>query len=154
MLISLTQMFNRMASAAVVIMMLLTCADVILRFFRCPIPGTYEMVGLLGSVFVSFSLAQTSLDKGHIAVDFFFQKMSPPIQRAIEVVNGLISLVLFSGIAWYSFLYGMDLKTTGEVSMTLQIPIYPFVFGIAVGCGMLCIILALQLSQLVFKAKD
>jgi len=147
-LLSVTQMFNRLASAAVIVMMFLTCADVVLRFFRCPIPGTYEMVGLLGSIFVSFSLAKTSLDNGHIAVDFFFQKFSPKLRRTIEFVNCLLCTILFSSITWYSFLYGIDLKTTGEVSMTLQIPVYPFVFGIAAGCGMLCIVLMLQLSQL------
>jgi len=33
--------FNTLAGAAVIIMMLLTCADVLLRLLRHPIPGTY-----------------------------------------------------------------------------------------------------------------
>ena len=147
-LLTVTNILNRVASVSVIIMMFLTCADVILRYFRCPIPGTYEMVGLLGSIFVSFSLAKTSLDNGHIAVDFFFQKLPMPARRVIESTNILISTVLFGFITWYSFFYAIDLKRTGEVSMTLQIPVYPFVLGISLGCAMLCIVLVLQLATI------
>lgn len=153
-LLSATNIFNRVASASVIAMMFLTCADVILRYFRCPIPGTYEMVGLLGSIFVSFSLAKTSLDNGHIAVDFFFQKFPPALQKFIESTNILICIILFGFITWYSFFYSLDLKRTGEVSMTLQIPVYPFVLGISLGCAMLCIILILKLTKLALTSRS
>ena len=153
-LLSTTDLFNRVASVSVIMMMLLTCADVILRYFRCPIPGTYEMVGLLGSVFVSFSLAKTSLDNGHIAVDFFFQKIPPSVQRIIEFANTLICTILFGFITWYSLYYALDLQRTGEVSMTLQIPVYPFVLGIAFGCALLCIILILKITTIIFTPRS
>jgi TRAP-type C4-dicarboxylate transport system permease small subunit len=38
------------AGTAIFLMMVLTCADVVLRFLRRPIPGTYELVCFLGSV--------------------------------------------------------------------------------------------------------
>ena len=80
---SSAQVFNWIAAAAVAAMMFLTCADVLLRLFRFPIPGTYEMVGFFGAVFVSFSLAKTSLEKGHIAVDFFVNRF-PEKMRMTE----------------------------------------------------------------------
>jgi len=45
-------MANRLywiAGSAIVAMMLLTCTDVVLRYFRKPIPGTYELVCFLGA---------------------------------------------------------------------------------------------------------
>ena len=125
-------------------MMLLTSADVIMRLFRHPIPGTYEIVGLLGALFVSFSLAQTSMERGHIAVDFVFQRLNTPTQRILESINALISAAMFGAIAWYSILYAEDLRRVGEVSMTLQLPLYPFVYGIALGCAMLCLTLIIR----------
>ncbi len=135
---------NWLAAGAVGLMMMLTCADVVLRYMRRPIPGTYEMVGLLGAVFVSFSLAQTSLEKGHIAVDFLVQKLSPQTQRTIECINALISTALFAMICWQSALYAGSLQTLKEVSLTLQVPIYPFVYGVSIGCGMLCLVLLMR----------
>jgi TRAP-type C4-dicarboxylate transport system permease small subunit len=117
------------AAGSVAAMMLLTCADVVLRYLRRPIPGTYEMVGLLGAVFVSFALAQTSIEKGHIAVEFLVQRLSPGVQVAVDAVNALICTGLFAIISWQSFLYAGKLRRLGEVSMTLQMPIYPFVYG-------------------------
>jgi len=133
--------FNWIAAIAVTAMMLLTCADVLLRILRCPIPGTYEIVGLLGATFVSFSLAHTTTERGHIAVDFLVRKLSPMMQTLIDCINSIICALLFAVITWQSILYALDLKNSGEVSMTLQMPIHPFVFGIALGCGMLSLVL-------------
>jgi len=47
---NLSNAFNWLAAGAILIMMALTCADVVLRLFRHPIPGTYEIVGLMGTV--------------------------------------------------------------------------------------------------------
>jgi len=94
--------FNVLAGTAVVAMMLLTCADVILRLFRHPVPGTYEIVGFLGTVVISFSLAYTSLEKGHIAVELLIEKLPRRIQTGVESVTSFIGGALFALIAWQS----------------------------------------------------
>jgi len=137
-------LFNWIASLIVITMMLLTCIDVILRFLRCPIPGVYETVGLLGAIFVSFSLANTSMTHSHIAVDFLVKKLSPKIQDMIYCIHTLIATVLSGLIAWQSIWYALELKSNGEVSPTLQISTYPFVFGVAIGCILLCLVLSAQ----------
>ena len=140
----LSYRFNWIAAGAIVAMMLLTSTVVILRLFRHPIPGTYEIVGLLGAVVIAFSLAYTSIEKGHIAVEFLVQKFPRNVQLFITAINDLFSTFLFGLIAWQSILYASDLKQSGEVSLTLQAPIYPFIYGIAAGCGLLCFVLILE----------
>lgn len=140
----LSYRFNWIAAGAIVAMMLLTSTDVVLRLFRHPIPGTYEIVGLLGAVVIAFSLAYTSIEKGHIAVEFLVQKFPRNVQLFITAINDLLSTFLFGLIAWQSILYASDLKQSGEVSLTLQAPIYPFIYGIAAGCGLLCFVLILE----------
>ena len=136
--------FNWVAAAAVAGMMVLTCMDIILRLFRHPIPGTYEMVGFLGAVFAAFSLGYTSVKRGHIAVDFVVQKLPPRAQSLVDGVNALVCAVFFGFLARQSLVYAGDLKTHGEVSMTLQMPVYPFVYGIAAGCFLLTLVLAVR----------
>ena len=144
-----SRFFNWVAAGSVAAMMLLTCADVVLRYLRRPIPGTYEMVGLLGAVFVSFALAQTSIEKGHIAVDFLVQRLSPKTQTVVEAVNALICTGLFAIISWQSCMYAGKLRQLGEVSMTLQMPIHPFVYGISIGCGLLTLVLGIRFATVV-----
>lgn len=139
--------FNWIACVAIVVMMLLTTTDVIMRLVATPIPGVYEIVGLLGVVAVSFSLAYTSVEKGHIAVEFLVRKLSRKTQAVVAAANDFLSLVLFFFICRQSVVYAGVLKQSGEVSLTIQMPIYPFVYGIAIGCAALCIVLLMELIQ-------
>ncbi|MBN2569692.1 MAG: TRAP transporter small permease [Deltaproteobacteria bacterium] len=138
-------LFNWVAALALVGMMLLTCADVVMRrSFNKPIPGTYEIVALLGALLISFALAYTTSHKGHIAVEFLVQRFSKKVQRAIDAVNQFLGIMLFVIIAWQSLLYAMDMQASGEVSLTVQMPIHPFIFGIAMGCALVSLVLLLE----------
>lgn len=148
---SISMTMNWLAALCVTAMMVLTCADVVLRLFRRPIPGTYEMVSLLGAMVVSFSLAHTSLKRGHIAVDFVMQKFSSKVQRVTDSISSFFCTILFGIISWHMVLYAVDLQESGEVSMTLQMPVYPFVYAVAAGCGMLCIVLLIRFIESFFK---
>ncbi len=152
-ILSTADLFNWVAAGAIVVMMVLTCCDVVLRFFRHPIPGTYEIVGLLGTVVISFSLAYTTAKKGHIAVEFIVSRFSRTAQNRIDAVNDFLSLILFAVISWQSALYALDLRASKEVSLTVQIPIHPFVFGISLGCGLVCFVLALDLYKSIQRLR-
>lgn len=138
------EVFNWISAAAVAGMVVLTCMDIILRLFRHPIPGTYEMVGFLGAVFAAFALGYTSVNRGHIAVDFLVQKLPARAQSLVDGINDSICAVFFGFLSHQCLVYAGDLKSVGEVSMTLQMPVYPFVYGIALGCLLLTLVLAVQ----------
>jgi len=142
------------AGVSIVAMMLITCTDVVLRFLRMPIPGTYELVCFLGAVAVAFAMAHTSLLKGHVAVSVVVELFSQRIQGFIESVTSLLGLILFAMIAWRSILYANDLRATGEVSMTLQLPFYPFVYGIGLSAAAVCLVLLADLLENVTRIFD
>lgn len=135
---------NWIAAAAVVFMMLITTADVIMRVFRHPILGTYEIVGFTGAVVIAFSLPYTSIQKGHIAVEFLVQRLPWLARVIINIINAFISIVLFAVIAWQCAEYAETMKISGEVSSTLQMPTYPFLYGISFGCLLLCVVLFIE----------
>ncbi|MBU1167993.1 MAG: TRAP transporter small permease [Proteobacteria bacterium] len=140
----LAQAMNYISGVCVLAMMGLTCADVVLRLFRYPIPGTYEMVGFLGALAVSFALAKTSLERGHIAVGFLVQRVSPDAQKQVDRINALVLSALFGLISWYSLVFALASHRNHEVSMTLQMPIHPFIIGISACFAMLFIISTLR----------
>ncbi len=139
------------AGAAIVAMMLITCADVVLRYFRMPIPGTYELVCFLGAVAAAFAMAYTSLEKGHVSVSFVVALFPQRIQGLIESITNLFGLFLFVLIAWQSVIYANDLRLSGEVSLTLELPFYPFVYGIGFSAGVVSLILISDLLKNVRK---
>ncbi|MEA2101065.1 MAG: TRAP transporter small permease [Thermodesulfobacteriota bacterium] len=135
---------NWISAAAVAFIMFLTTADVIMRFFGSPFPGTYEIVGLVGALVISFSLPYTSIKKGHIAVEFLVQRLPQTPMRVINMVNAFIAMFLFGVISWQTALYAGSLMESGVVSPTLEMPLYPFVYGIAIGCALLCVVLFME----------
>lgn len=137
------------AGLSVISMMLLICSDVVLRYFGHPIPGTYEIVGFLGAVVISFAMAYTSVEKSHIAVDILVQRLSRRTQAILEGITSLFSFVLFGIITRQCQIYAMELRHSGEVSLTLGLPVYPVVVGIAIGCGFLCIVLLFDVIKAV-----
>ena len=139
------------AGSAIVAMMLLTCTDVVLRYFRKPIPGTYELVCFLGAVAVAFAMAHTSVEKGHVAVSFVVSLLPQRIQGLIESITTSFGLIFFVLIAWQSVIYANDLRLSGEVSLTLELPFYPFVYGISFSAAIVCLILLSDLFKSFFK---
>jgi TRAP-type C4-dicarboxylate transport system permease small subunit len=132
-------------------MMFLTCADIILRLFRRPILGTYEIVGFLGAIVAGFALAQTTIERGHVAVQVVVMRFSPQTQKIIYLTTHILSIFLFALLAWECVRYGNDFRASGEVSLTLRMPFYPVVYGIAFSAIVVCLVLFVDILQVMTK---
>jgi TRAP-type C4-dicarboxylate transport system permease small subunit len=121
--------------------MFLTVADVILRQFKVPIVGTYELVGLLGAVVVGFAIPQTSRLQGHVIMDYVTSRLPRTWGKLFHVITRILAIVTFVIIGWQLWVLGTDLRTSGEVTLTLQLPFYPVAYGISVCCCVECLVL-------------
>lgn len=135
-------------------MMFLSCADIILRLFRRPILGTYEIVGLLGAMVAGLAIAQTTIDRGHVAVQVVVARFSPRVQAIIYLITHLLSILLFALLAWECVQYGNDFRASGEVSLTLRLPFYPVVYGIALSAVVVCLVLFVDILQVLTKRAE
>lgn len=149
-----TERLDLIAALAIFAMMSITFADVVLRLFRRPIPGSYEIVALLGAVAISFAMAHTSIQKGHVAVSLFVQLLPEKLQDIIECIITVFGIVLFALITWQSIIYAMECRNSGEVSMTLEMPFYPVIYGVAFGSGALCLALLVDLADALGRLKN
>jgi TRAP-type C4-dicarboxylate transport system permease small subunit len=145
--INLSGIMYVIAGIALIGMVTLTVADVILRIFRSPIMGTYELVGLLGAIMVSFAIPQTSRAKGHVVMDFLQGKLPIRVDRAFHIITRLLGIGLFIIIGWQLWLLGADYQRMTEVTVTLHLPQYPFCYGMAVCCFVQCAELFLEIFQ-------
>ncbi len=132
---------NWIAGWSLIGMTALTCADVILRAFRRPILGTYEIVGFLGAVVIAFALAETTVERGHVAVEVLVTRLPLRIQGIIYLITHLLGIFLFLLISYECWSYGNDLKASGEVSLTLKLPFFPILYGISISALVVCLIL-------------
>ncbi len=143
----LTRFINVIAGISLTFLMLLTIGDVILRFFKMPIVGTYELVAFAGAVVIGFSLPLTSWARGHIFVDFFIIKFSKKIQNVFNIATRCLVFFLFFLMGWNLFKYAVDLQKSGEVSLTLQMPFYPITFGVGICCFIQCLVMVCDIVK-------
>jgi TRAP-type C4-dicarboxylate transport system permease small subunit len=126
----INRVFGIVTKCSLGFIILITVADVILRSFRLPIIGTYELVTFSGAVAIGFSIPITSWAHGHIQVDFLVSKLSRFKQKIITAATKSLGTGLFLLIGYTMIVLGNSLRTAGEVSYTLSFPIYPVAYGL------------------------
>ncbi len=134
-------------------MILLTCANIFLRLVWLPVRGTFELMGFFGAIVVAFALAQTQILKGHIAVDVLLNTFSSGKKRLCRVINSLACCLFMILCTWQLILKGSILRETGEVTETLNIAYYPFVYGVALGCLVLALVFLSDLGEALGQNK-
>jgi len=128
--------------------MLLTAMDVTLRYvFSRPIPGSLELTEYMMAVLVAFGLAYTAVHKGHVSVELVISRFSPRVQAVINTITCFFSLGIFFIITWRSILYAENLRLGGFISSALHIPSYPFVYVVAFGSAILCLVFIYNLFE-------
>lgn len=134
------------------LMLIVIVADIIgAKLFKWPIPGGIDIVGLLGVVVIAFAIAQTQVIHGHIEVEFFVMRLPEKARNVIAGIIYSLGMLLFVLLGWQSYDFGHTLQASGEVSMTVGIPVYPFVYGIAFSCIVVFLVLLLQYLKEVLK---
>jgi TRAP-type C4-dicarboxylate transport system permease small subunit len=128
--------------------MILTVADVFLRSFRRPIVGTYELVGLLGALVVGLAIPQTSRLKGHVVMDFLNAKAPSTLIALLHIFTRVLGVALFLIIAINLGQVGLDFQSNGETTPTLHIPLYPIPFVLAFCSLVECLVLAVDLFDI------
>lgn len=131
MVAKLSTSMDGVGGVILVVMMLLTVIDVVLRVWGRPITGTYELVAVSGAMVIGFAIPQTTRENAHIAVDILIYGQSKLFKDVFFVGTKLLGVVLFLVLAYFLYKKGNHLLAQGDVSQTLQIPAYPVAYVMA-----------------------
>jgi TRAP-type C4-dicarboxylate transport system permease small subunit len=109
-------------------------------------------VGFLAVAVLACAMPYTHAERGHVGVSLLTQKLSSRAQAVIDSITSLAAFILFMIVSWQMWLYAISLKIAGEVSMAIEIPVYPFIFGVSVCFAVLCLVIFLDVVNLIGKA--
>jgi len=137
---------------AVMAMMLVSVANILARMFWRPIYGTFDYVSFFSVIVVALALAYCAVQKGHISVELIVTRLPQRAQGVIGCFTNLLSLGLFSVVIWQSMVFAKRMIQTRQVTMTALLPFYPFIYVIAFGCFLLCLVILLELIKSLNKA--
>ena len=146
------KIFNFLAISCLFLIMILTVADVFMRkVFNNSIIGTVEVTELMMIITIFLALARAEELDANVKVDLILSRFSPKIQALFDIFTQLICMVLFVVATFSGLTYASMMRTSGEVSQDLLIPIWPFVYVIAIGTAMLSLVLFFRFLYAVFK---
>ena len=130
----------RLAAAGLIVMMLVTLADVFLRYvFNHPIRGSYDLVESMMIVFVFNGMSTAFLQRRSIVIDLIDNFAS---RTAISLLIRLSDLLAIATLALFTYAMitpALQAYSYGDRKMELALPLY-ILWAVAIA-GMICAIL-------------
>jgi len=138
--------FEWVGMAGLLLMMLITCIDVIgAKLFLWPLLGAIDWVRAAQSVAIAFACALTLIIGRHVRVEFFVTRLPRRAQAVTDSIVSLLGLGLFILIVWRLSVLGYSLQAGGEVSATAHIPRCFLTYGIALASIPVCLVFLQEL---------
>lgn len=148
--------FERIAIAAILLMILATMVDVIGSNlpgqFMWPLRGGTEIVYLLQVIAIGGALAISKIDGRHVRIELI-DKVRQPALGIIHAIVAILGLALFILLMWKSFSYAQTLLVNHDVTATERIPIYPFAIWLGISCVPMILILIREVLTSILETK-
>jgi TRAP-type C4-dicarboxylate transport system permease small subunit len=125
-----------------------------MRKFSLPIQGTFELTGLFGAIVGAVVLGYTQKRKENITVDILFRHFPKILRRIVRVIGDFCCAGISALTAWQIAEIGIKQFTTGEVTETLRIVPYPFVYITAAGFAALSFVFVIDMLKNIFVGGD
>ncbi len=119
------------AGVVLACMIILTLCDVILRNFGHPITGSMEFIQYGGAIVFGFSIPYGTMLGAQVIVDILTEKLGPRRKRMINIITRSIGIIIFLFVSYNFFVYGIDVRKTGERTASFKIPYFPFAFALS-----------------------
>jgi len=130
-IVTIDKSLYAIAGAVLAFMIVLTFCDVILRNFHHPITGSMELIQYGGSIVFGFSIPFGTLLGAQVIVDILTEKLTPGKKRAINIITRIVGILLFLFVAYNFFIYGIEVRRSGERTASFKVPYYPFSFALS-----------------------
>jgi len=149
---ALNRCLNWIAVGILVTMMLFTVVNMIMRKVWVPFAGTPEVIGWLAALVAAFALGYTQRQRGHTCVEIMVSRFRPRVQAIIDSIMFFVGMVLFGVATWQIVKLATHYWEMGSVSESLYIIFFPFIYAVALGCALLCLVLLVDFLKSLTEA--
>jgi len=129
-------------AAALVLMMLLTMLDVVLRWvLNAPIFGATELVQVMLVLCAILGIAHCGSAGQHIVIDLLEGVLAPGIARWTESFIQALSAAIVALMAWTALVEAADSFERSVYSNILRIPEWPLFASVSIGLTLYALVL-------------
>lgn len=143
------------AALALFLLMFHIMANAVLRYFGSPLDGTLEHTAFWYMpilAFLGFVVAQRRRE--HIEARIMFDRMPDASQRAMEFIVGAIIIVFCLLLAYFGWVEALDGYAVGRTAGASGVVIWPFVFAVPVGYGLMAVQVLLDMVRFARTGRD
>lgn len=120
-----------------------------------PLTWTEEVARFSGILMVMFAMGPVFKERGHVGVDFIYNKLPKCLKKYIDIINDAVTIVV---MFLFTF-YGIILMNNGSrmASPALRIPMSTVYFGLVLGGGfsiLFAIYAAAKHTKSIFSEKS
>ncbi|MEE8333654.1 MAG: TRAP transporter small permease [Alphaproteobacteria bacterium] len=134
-----------LAGVVLIMLMLLTTADVAGRyFFNSPISGVFDLTHFAVSMMVYLGLAYCGFRGAHVVIELLYDKLPAAARGVLNRGINLAGCVLFALISWQTVVQSIDVRDMGEASQMLEVPLFPLYCVVAFGSGLFAWVMGLR----------
>ncbi len=126
---SSSKWLNVIAGFGMFYVFIVSFADIIMnKVFKNPLNWAFDSISLLAVVAIAAAIPLVQINRGHIEIEFVEKRFNHIWRKIIALFINSLGIILWGIVAWRSFLYGKDILEAGEVSMSVGIIIFPFIW--------------------------
>jgi TRAP-type C4-dicarboxylate transport system permease small subunit len=115
----------RLAALALVLMMLVTVADVVLRYvFNSPIRGSYDFVESMLVVLVFHGMSRAFMTRTNIVIDILDTLLGRRVTAVLIRLADVLTLATLVIIGWAMSRIALQAFDYGDRKLELQLPLY------------------------------
>ena len=136
------------AAICILVMVLATTADIIMRYFWKPIIGVLELDSMLLVVVIFLTIGYTQYLRAHIRVEMFTSRLRQRTQQVLDLVMLFLSLAFFIFVVWGTIGQAVASWSIMEVEWGFaRFPLYPAKTVIPIGAFVYCLVVVTQIVQ-------
>ena len=143
------------SAAAVAAMMVITIADVIVRYLTpTNVPGSYEYVSLLFVLVIYLGLAYAQRENSHIAIDALYSRLARRWRKLLQFLQLSTFLLFAAALTWYTAAVTWDNYVLGDTILgAISVVTWPSRLTISIGFLVLAFRFLIQLLNLIVLDK-
>ena len=133
------------AGVVLVLLMLLTTADVVGRyFFNSPLSGVFDLTHFAVSIMVYLGLAYCAVRGAHVVIELLYDKLPRVGRLLLDRATNIAGCILFGLISWRTAVQAVTVRDMGEASQMMELPLFPLYCLVAFGSALFAWVLGLK----------
>lgn len=143
----LERLFQGIAQIFVLLLMLITVADVVSRLFFQSIPGSIEASMLLLVFIIFLGLPNVQAERAHVRIEMVINHVKGRKREVIEVVGLFLGLVILAVMFWGTGIEGLTaLEMKTYQSGLISFPTWPGKLIIPIGIFFFIVRIVIQIT--------